>query len=217
MSRSMWTGVITFGMVTIPVKLHTATESHSIAFHQLHEKCDTRIKEQRFCPHCEKVVAWEDIVKGYEYAKGKYIELSDEDFQKLPLPSRHTIDVVSFVDETAVDPVYFDSIYYIELGEKSGHKAFKLLQQVMESEGVIAIGKITFRSKEKLCALRTIQGKLSLQTLLYDDEIKTNEAEKSAVSVTTSEKKMAASLIGAMKGKFDPKSFKDEYQKALKS
>ena len=93
----MWTGVISFGLVTIPVKLYTATESHSIGFHLLHKKCDTRIKEQRWCPHCEKKVDWHDLVKGFEYAKGKYVELTDEDFEQLPLLSKDTIDVSDFV------------------------------------------------------------------------------------------------------------------------
>src|ERR1700712_450298 len=132
MARSMWSGVISFGLVTIPVKLHTATESHNVSFHQLHEKCDTRIKEQRYCPHCDQVVKWEEIVKGYEYTKGKYVDLTDEDFEKLPLPSKHTIDVSSFVEESEIDPIYFDSLYYVEVGDKAAAKPYKLLLDAME-------------------------------------------------------------------------------------
>jgi DNA end-binding protein Ku len=213
----MWTGAISFGMVTIPVKLHTATESHNIAFHQLHDTCNTRIKELRWCPHCQRKVEWEEIVKGYEQAKNEYVELTDEDFDKLPLPSKQTIDLSSFVDAAEISPLYCDSFYYIEVDEKGGQKPYKLLLQVMESQDVVGIGKVTFRNKERLCALRPINGTLGLQTLLYDDEIKPNESSKPAsVSVSPQEKKMAESLVGTLKGHFEPEKFKDHYQIALK-
>ncbi len=217
MARSMWTGVISFGMVTIPVKLHTATESHGIAFHLLHKKCDTRIKELRWCPHCDKQVDWDDIVKGYEYAKGRYVELTDEDFEKLPLPSKHTIDLAAFVDEDQIDPIFYDSSYYVSIDEKGAQKAYKLLVQVMESRHVQGVASITFRNKERMCALRAVDGRLVLHSLLYEDEIKKNEAAKpSASQVSAQEKKMAESLIDALHSDFEPGNFKDTYQAALK-
>lgn len=217
MARSMWTGVISFGMVTIPVKLFTATQSHNVSFHLLHEKCDNRIKEQRWCPHCDVVVEWEDVVKGYEYNKGEYLELTDEDFDKLPLPSKHTIDLSSFVDEDEIDPMLFDSTYYVSIDEKGAQKAYKLLSQVMESKNVLGVATITFRNKERMCAIRSIDGRLCLQTLLYADEIKKNESTKSStVQISAQEKKMAENLVSALHGKFDPSNFKDKYQSALK-
>ena len=217
MGRSMWSGVISFGMVTIPVKLHSATESSGVAFHQLHEKCDTRIKEQRWCPHCERVVEWAEIVKGYEYAKGEYVEVTDEDFAKLPLPSKHTIEVASFVDVNEIDPIYYDSTYYLEVEEKGSQKPYKLLTRVMESKNVAGVASITFRNKERLCVLRLVGGRMVLQTLLYADEIKPSESSvPAAVSVSAQETKMAESLVAALKGKFEPGKFKDKYQAALK-
>lgn len=217
MARAMWSGVVSFGMVTIPVKLHTATESHNIAFHLLHEKCDTRIKEQRWCPHCDEQVEWEDVVKGFEYSKGEYIELTPEDFEKLPLPSKHTIDVASFVDLDKINPIYYDSTYYISVDE-AAQKPYKLLLEVMEKQHVAGIATITFRNKERLCALRPMEGKLTLQTLLYEDELRENPAGKpSSVKVSAQEKKMAETLINALtENEFDPSKFKDKYQSALK-
>ncbi|HEY9682872.1 MAG TPA: Ku protein [Oculatellaceae cyanobacterium] len=215
MVRSMWSGVITFGMVTIPVKLQTATESHNVAFHQLHKKCDTRIREQRFCPHEEEVVEWKDIVKGFEYTKGQYVEITDEDLDELPLPSKQTIEVVSFVDPSEINPMFFDNVYYVEV-EKQGSKPYQLLLDTMEAEGVVGLAKITFRTKERVCALRPIDGAIVLQTLLYEDEIRDRETSRASVSLTAQEKKMATSLISALKSKFKPSEFKDNYQEALK-
>lgn len=217
MARSMWTGVISFGMVTIPVKLFTATQSHNLAFHLLHEKCETRIKEQRWCPHCDKVVEWDDIVKGFEYRKGEYVELTEEDFDKLPLPSKHTIDLSSFVDAEEIDPILFDATYYVAIDEKGAQKAYKLLNQVMESKNVLGVATITFRNRERMCALRSIEGRLVLQTLLYEDELKENESSKpTSVQISAQEKKMAENLVTALHGAFDPGKFKDKYQAALK-
>jgi DNA end-binding protein Ku len=217
MARAMWSGFISFGMVTIPVQLHTATESHNVSFHLLHEKCDTRIKEQRYCPHCERKVDWDEIVKGYEYTKGQYIELTDEDFEKLPLPSKHTIDVASFVDAGEIESIFFDSTYYVAVEESGAKKPYKLLMDAMESKEVVGVATITFRNKERLCALRPVEGRLQLQTLLYEDEIKKNESEKpSSVKVSAQEKKMAETLIANLTTDFDPGKFKDKYQAALK-
>lgn len=217
MARAMWSGVVSFGMVTIPVKLHSATESHNVSFHLLHEKCDTRIKEQRWCPHCDEQVEWEDVVKGFEYSKGKYVELTSEDFEKLPLPSKHTIDVASFVDLGKVDPIYYDSTYYISV-DSAAQKPYKLLLDVMEKQHVAGIATITFRNKERLCALRPMDGKLTLQTLLYEDELRENPASKpTSVKVSAQEKKMAETLISALtEQEFEPSKFKDKYQSALK-
>jgi DNA end-binding protein Ku len=216
MGRSMWTGVISFGMISIPVKLHTATESTGISFHQLHKKCDTRIKEMRYCPHCKRNVEWEEIVKGFEYANDKYIELTPEDFEQLPLPSKHTIDVSEFVKLHEIDPIYFDSTYYLEV-DKAGLKPYKLLVDALASKNMAGIATIAFRNKERLCALRAMGHTLMLQTLLYEDEIKAKEdAPKSSISVSAQEKKMANSLVDAMTTTFDPKKFKDKYQAALK-
>ena len=217
MARSMWTGVISFGLVTIPVKLHSATEGHNVPFHLLHEKCDSRIKEKRWCPECDEEVDWNDVVKGFEYSKGEYVELTDEDFDKLPLPSKQSIELASFVSLDEIDPIYFDSTYYVSIDGKGAQKAYKLLVQVMEDKGVAGVGSITLRTREKICAIRSVEGRLCVHTLLYEDQIKENDGEKpSRVSLSAQEKKMAESLVDALIDKFDPGKFKDKYQAALK-
>src|SRR6516162_6138359 len=111
MARAIWSGIITFGLVSIPVKLYSATENRDISFHQLHDKCKTRIKEQRWCPTCERTIDWEEVQKGFEYAKGEYVIVTPEDLEKLPLPSKQTIAVQAFVKLSDIDPVYFEKSY----------------------------------------------------------------------------------------------------------
>ncbi len=217
MARAMWSGMISFGLVTIPVKLHSATASHNVPFHLMHEKCDTRIKEKRWCPECDKEVDWDEVVKGFEYSKGNYIELTDEDFDKLPLPSKQTIELNSFVVLEEIDPILFDSTYYISIDGRGAQKAYKLLVHVMEEKGVAGIGSITLRSREHICAIRPVDGRLHLQTLLFEDQVKENDTAKpTSVSLSAQEKKMAASLVESLIAKFDPGDFKDNYKAALK-
>lgn len=216
MARSMWSGVISFGLVAIPVKLHTATETHGMAFHQLHDKCESRIKERRWCPTCDEEVDWDNVVKGFEYKKGEYVVLTPEDFERLPLPSKDTIEVNSFVALEEIDPIYFDSTYYVDAGEKGAAKPYTLLHNVMESKKVVALATVTFRNKERICALRPMNGFISLHTLLYEDEVKENDAKKLSVSLTKVEKDMASSLVESMTDSFKPEKFKDNYQVALK-
>ncbi len=216
MARSMWSGVVSFGLVTIPVKLSTATQSHNVAFHQLHDKCKTRIKERRWCPGCETEVDWEHIVKGYEYQTGEYVVLTDEDFETLPLPSKKIIDVTAFVALDEIDPIYFDSTYYIDVDSAGAQKPYKLLLETMEEQDVVGLATITFRSKERLCALRPMSGRLCLQTLFYNDEIKVNDTSKPSVTISAAEKKMAATLVDSLSSSFEPDQFKDKYQDAVR-
>ncbi|MGH7192757.1 MAG: Ku protein, partial [Candidatus Saccharimonadales bacterium] len=166
--------MITFGMVSIPVKLYTATENHDIAFHQLHDKCDTRIKYQKFCPHCERTIDTDEIEKGYEYARGQYVILDEEDFEQLPLPSKHSIDVSVFVKSEQIDPIYYEKPYYIEPDE-AAIRPFTLFMKALTEKQMVGIATITLRNKERLCALRELDGTLLLDTLLYPDEIRVSE------------------------------------------
>lgn len=216
MARSMWSGVISFGMVSIPIKLYTATESHNVAFHQLHAECETRIKERRWCPNCDEEVAWEDVVKGFEYSKGEYVVLTESDLKNIPLSSKHTVEVSAFVPRNGIDPVFFDSTYYVDLDQKGAQKPYKLLLDVMEAKDVVGIATITFRNKERVCALRPDHGRMCLHTLLYADEVKSNDTDKPSVSVSGREMEMAESLVKALSSDFEPDQFKDHYQEALK-
>ena len=129
--RAMWSGAISFGMVNIPVKLFSATSAKDVSFNLIHSTCGTRVQQKRWCPTDEVEVPWEEIVRGYEYAKGQYVTLTDEDFEQLPLPSKHTIDITAFVHSTEIDPVYYERSYYLEPDAKN-EKAYALLLRALD-------------------------------------------------------------------------------------
>ncbi len=215
MARAIWTGIVTFGLVSIPVKLFAATESKDVSFHQLHNKCKTRIKEMRWCPHCERQVEWEEVEKGYEYAKGEYVILTPEDMKELPLPSKQTISIQSFVQLDEIDPIFFDKSYYLEPDEKSS-KPFGLFMHVLNEKGLVAIGTVAIRTKERYCSLRLVGGTLMLNTLLYPDEIRVDTTAKLDVAKPNpQELKMAHALVEMMAQKFEPDQFKDNYREAI--
>ena len=215
MPRSIWNGLISFGMVSIPVKLFTATESKDVSFHLLHEECSSRLKQQRWCPVCEREVEWGEIVRGYEYAKDQHVVMSDEDFEKLPLPSKRTIELTAFVEAREIDPVFYEKSYYLEADE-IGTKPFALLMKALIEKNLTAIAKIAVRNKERLCALRPMDGTLMLETLYYPDEIRVERGvELPEVEVSDRELEMAATLIDLLQEPFDPEKYHDDYRAAL--
>jgi len=214
MPRSIWNGVISFGMVSIPVKLYTATESKDISFHLLHKECGTRLKQLRWCPLDERAVEWSEIARGYEYARDEHVVMTDEDFEKLPLPSKHTVDLTAFVKAEEIDPIYYERTYYLEPDEKSV-KPFALLMRALQEKGLTAIAKIAIRNKEQLCALRPVDGALVLETLYYPDEIREAPAEAPEVKVSEKELAMAFTLIDLLADSFEPEKYQDEYRAAL--
>ncbi len=213
--RSVWNGSLSFGLVSIPVSLHTATESKSIAFNQIHAKCKTKIQEKRWCPTCQREVAWDEIEKGYQYAKGKYIALSGEDLEALPLPSKQTIAVQAFVKLKEIDPIYFEKSYYLQPDEKV-ERPFALFIHTLMEKKVVAIGTFAIRSKERLCCLRPAGGNLILDTLFYPEEIKVDfNQELPQIKLSGQEIKMASSLVDMMMQPFDLTQFKDHYREAM--
>jgi DNA end-binding protein Ku len=214
MARSIWNGTVSFGMVSIPVRLSTATSEKDIAFHMIHEVCGSRIKLQRFCPSCERAVEREEIVKGYEYAKGHHVIMGDEDFEKLPLPSKHVIEVTQFIKQDEIDPIYYDKTYYLE-PEEAGKKPFALLIKALEEKGATAIAQIALRHAESLCCLRVADGKLVMETLFYPDEIRDAPEVKTDIEVGEKELAMAGSLIDMLSEPFDPEKYNDNYREAL--
>ena len=215
MARAIWSGSIGFGMVSIPVKLFGATESKDISFNLLHATCGTRLKQLRWCPTDEQEVPWNETVRGYEYAKDQYVTLTDEDFEKLPLPSKHTIELTAFVKEDEIDPVYYERSYHLAPDER-GEKAYALLIRTLEKKGLTAIATITIRKKEQLCALRPMDGALMLETLYYPDEIRARpEMDLDNVKITDRELDMAFTLIDLLRKPFDPEEYKDQYREAL--
>ncbi len=214
MARAVWSGSISFGMVSIPVKLYGATESKDISFNLLHATCGTRLKQTRWCPTDEVEVPWSETVRGYEFAKGEYVTLTDEDFESLPLPSRHIIDLSAFVNETEIDPVYYERSYYLEPEERA-EKPYALLLKAMEKKGLTALATITIRKKEQLCAIRPKAGAIVLETLYYPDEVRTATVDLDDTKVTDRELDMAFTLIELLRKPFEPEEYHDTYREAL--
>jgi len=214
--RAIWSGTISFGMVSIPVRLYTATESHDVRFHLLHKRDGVRLKNVRWCPKDEKAVPWDEVVRGFEYAKGNYVPISDEDLEHVPVKTVHTVDISDFVKLEDVDPIYFDKAYYLA-PEETGVKAFWLLRQALEQTGRAAVAKVAIRDKENLCLVRPYQDVLSMETMFYANEIRsTEEIAVDQARVSPKELQMAVSLIENLSDGFDPQRYEDEYQAALK-
>ena len=215
MPRAIWSGSISFGMVSIPVKLYGATESKDISFHLVHATCGTRLKQVRWCPTDEVEVPWSETVRGYEYAKDEYVTLTDEDFEKLPLPSRHVIDLTAFVKATEIDPVYYERSYFLTPDERA-EKAYALLLQALDKKGLTALATITIRKKEQLCALRPRDGVVMLETLYYPDEVRREHGvDLDRARVTERELEMAFTLIELLRKPFEPEEYHDHYREAL--
>lgn len=215
--RTIWKGAISFGLVHVPVKLYPATERKDIKFNYLHEKCKTPVKYERHCPTCDTDVPNEEIVKGYEYEKGKYVIIRDEDLERIPIETARTISILDFVDLAEVDPVYFDKSYYLAPNE-GGQKAFELLRQAMEKTGKVAIAKVVIRSKEALAAIRVYKNTIAMETMFYPDEIRSAGALSELnyqVTIHENELKMAESLISSLSESFAPEKYNNEYRQAL--
>jgi DNA end-binding protein Ku len=202
-------------MVSIPVRLYPATESKDISFHMLHSECHNRVRQKLYCPVDEVDIDRKDTVKGYEYAKGQHVILTDEDFQRLPLASKHTIELSACVKADEIDSIYYEKTYYLEPAEL-GVKPYALLTRALESRGLTALAKIAIRNKEQLCALRPSDGTLVLETLFYADEIRQDSRpEAPAVQISRAEEEMASTLVDMLAEPFEPEKYKDEYRDAL--
>jgi DNA end-binding protein Ku len=203
-------------MISIPVKLYGATESKDVAFNTLHVECKSRLRQKRWCPVDDREVTADEVVRAYEYTKDQYVEITDDDLEQLPIPSKHTIELTSFVKESDVDPVYFERSYYLE-PEQVGLKPYALLMRALKTKGDAAVAKVALRNKESLCVLRAgDNGLLMLETLFYPDEVRTQDLPSTPeVLVSQSELTMALSLVEMLEEPFDPKKYEDNYRAAL--
>jgi DNA end-binding protein Ku len=216
MPRAFWKGVISFGMVAIPVKMYTATETKAITFHILHKKCLTRTRQVIYCPTDNEYLDRKDTARGYEFTKGRYVVLTDDDFSKIPLKTAHAINILRFVDETEIDPTYYSGSHYLE-PEELGAKPFRLLSESLRKTGLVGIAKVVLQRREHLCCLRPHGEILALHTMRFKDEIvPADQLVPSKAEVTAEELNMAVSLIKVMVGRFQPENYRDEYQSALK-
>ncbi|HLY64285.1 MAG TPA: Ku protein [Chloroflexota bacterium] len=215
--RSIWKGAVSFGLVTIPISLYTATEDKDVHFNQLHKTDHSRIRYRKFCEEEDVEVTDDEIVKGYEVGKGNYVVMEDKDFEDLPVSTNHAIEIQEFVDLPEVDPIYFQKSYYLEPQEGAA-KPYALLREAMERSNKVALAKVVIRNKEQLATLRIYNDVLVMDTLFYPDEIRNpEELIEGTKKASTSEKEvqMAINLIEALSGDFEPSKYKDEYREVL--
>ncbi len=215
--RNIWKGVISFGLVSIPIKLYTATQSKDIKFNFLHKECMTPIKYEKVCPVCKTELQQQDLVRGYEYEKGRYVVIQEEDLEKIPLSTLKTIEILDFVSLKEIDPVYFVKSYYVAPGDL-GAKPYQLLLEAMKKTGRIAIARVVLRQKESLAVLRTYDKCLVMETIYYPDEIRSTQYIPELdyqVDIHDNEMKMAVSLIENLTTTFEPEKYKNTYREAL--
>jgi len=214
--RAIWKGAVSFGLVSIAVKLYSATEEKNIRFNQVHREDGGRIKYQRVCSIDGEEVPYDDIAKGYDLGGGQMVILTDDDFADLPLSSSRAIDVLEFVPAEQVDPILFAKAYYLE-PEGAATKPYVLLRDALVESERVAIVKVALRQREQLATLRVRDGVMVLNTMLWPDEIRPAEFTflEDDVKVRPAELSMASSLIDSMTGDFDPDEFTDDYREAL--
>ncbi|WP_338892393.1 Ku protein [Rhodococcus sovatensis] len=215
--RSIWKGSIAFGLVNVPVKVYSATETHDIRFHQVHAKDGGRIKYDRVCSECGKSVQFADIDKAYDSPDGERVIITDEDFDKLPAAEKHEIPVLEFVPTDQIDPILFDKSYFLE-PDSSSPKAYVLLRETLMETERTALVHFTLRQKTRLAALRVRDDVLVIQTLLWPDEVRAAEFPSldDAPDARPQEVKMATSLVESMSSDFDPTEYTDDYQIELR-
>jgi DNA end-binding protein Ku len=214
--RSMWKGAISFGLVTIPVAVYPATEEKSLRFNQLHDEDTGRIRYKRVCEVDGQEVSYEHIVKGYEYEKDRYVVLTDEDLDSVPLESSRAIDIQQFVELDEIDPLLFKKSYYL-VPDETGAKAYALLRRALTEESKVGIAKVSFRDKEHLAALRFKEDVFVLETMYWPDEIRAAEFDTISADgrVRDNEVQMARSLIESLTEPWNPDAYHDEYREAL--
>ncbi|HLH41552.1 MAG TPA: Ku protein [Bryobacteraceae bacterium] len=216
MATTVWKGSITFGLVSIPIRLYAAARSRGIALHQLHDKCHTRLKQPLFCPTCNRFVERGEVVKGYEYEKGQYVLIDPEEVKKITPASGQTMDILAFVDEAQVDPLYFDSSY-LAVPEAQGAKAYRLLIKALEETNRMGVAKVTMHQREYTVFLRPRKHGLTLHTMYYTNEIATvpEYGKQDDSKLNPQELKLAEQLVQSLDADFNPRQYRDEFQERL--
>jgi DNA end-binding protein Ku len=216
MAASVWSGYLTFGLISMPVRLFSGARSSSISFHMLHRDDKVRVKQQLICPEEGKVVERNEIVKGYEYRKGEYVVIEPDEIKKIEPKTAKSMEILEFVKSEEVDPIFFDASYYL-VAEEAGRRPYALLTRALEETDYVAIAKLTMHNREYTVFLRPYQGGLMLHTMYYSDEIR--EVENFGhpdVDLKEAEVKVAHQLIEALADKFDPKKYHDTFEENLK-
>jgi DNA end-binding protein Ku len=214
--QAIWKGTISFGLVTIPIKVYSATEERNVSFRQVHEADGGRIRYKRVCEVDGDEVPYSDIGKAYELPDGRLVVLTDDDFSELPLPTAKSIEVLEFVPAEQVDPMYFSKAYYLA-ADGVGVKPYVLLRDALTRTGQCALVKVAIRTRETLALLREKDGALVLQTMLWPDEVRSSEfaVPDDSVTIRKQEVGMAESYISTLSGDFDPSRYSSDYREAL--
>ncbi|MFZ5596139.1 MAG: Ku protein [Bacillota bacterium] len=215
--RPLWKGAVSFGLIYVPVRMYAATEKKDVKFNYLHEKCGTPVQYRKYCPRCETDVAPEEIVRGYEYEKGKYVVMKDEDFDRLPGEKSRSVEILDFVDLVEIDPLYYDKAYYLAPGE-GGQKVYDLLKRAMLESNKVAVARVVIRSKEALAVLRATDKALVMSTMFYPDEVRSPsliEELEYRVDLHENEVKMAVNLVDNLSSRFNPGKYTNRYREAL--
>ncbi len=215
--RPLWKGAVSFGLIYVPVKMYAATEKKDIKFNYLHEKCRTPVQYRKYCPSCQSEVASEEVVRGYEYEKGKFVIMKEEDFDRLPGENTRSVEILDFVNLAEIDPIYYDKAYYLAPGE-GGQKVYDLLKKAMGESNKVAVGRVVIRSKEALAVLRVSGNTLIMNTMFYPDEVRSPAAIDELgykVDLHENEVKMAVNLVENLSSSFNPEKYTNRYREVL--
>lgn len=216
MAASVWSGYLTFGLISMPVRLFSGARSSSISFHMLHRDDLQRVKQQLYCPADNRVVERSEIVRGYEYRKDEYVVVEPEEIKKIEPKTAKTMEILEFVKEDEVDPVFFESSYYL-MPEEAGRRPYALLTKALEESNYVAIAKLTMHNREYTVFLRPRDGGMMLHTMYYADEVREVEGFGAPdVELKDAEVKVAHQLIDALADKWDPEKYHDTFQENLK-
>ena len=217
MASSVWSGYLTFGLISMPVRLFSGARGNHISFNMLHRPDHVRVKQQLWCPHDERVVERNEIVKGYEYRKGEYVIIEPEEIRKIEPKTAKAMEILEFVKASDVDPIYFESSYFL-VPEEAGRRPYALLCQALEETDYVAIAKLTMHNREYTVFLRPYNGGMMLHTMYYSDEVRQLEGfGRPDVELKEAEVKVAHQLIEALAGKFEPEKYHDTFEENLKS
>jgi DNA end-binding protein Ku len=216
MASSVWKGAISFGLVSIPVKLFAAARPKRTYLHQIHKECNTRLKQPLFCPTCNRMVERSEVIKGYEYETGQYVLIDGDEIKKITPPSGKTMEIVAFLELRDVDPIYFNSSF-VALPDEHGEKPYQLLLQVLENTKKMGVAKVTMHQRENTIFIRTWNKGLTMHTMYYPNEISAVEGYGKVhdVKLKPEEIKLADQLVANLSSSFKPESFKDEFQERL--
>ena len=216
MAASVWTGYLTFGLISMPVRLFSGARSNHVSFHMLHRDDHVRVKQQLICPEEDRVVARDEIVKGYEFRKGEYVIIEPEELKRIEPKTAKAMEILEFVKAEEIDPIYFESSYYL-MPEEAGKRPYALLQKALEDSKHVAVAKLAMHNREYTVFLRPYTGGLMLHTMYYQDEIREVENfGKSDVEIKDAELRVAHQLVQALAADWEPKKYYDTFETNVK-